>query len=78
MSTVKLADVAWGMVHAYLMQSIKASLRSAVTLAYINSAKSVCAFTDESERQWAAVVTECDKFELRKPIGEKITRSWHS
>ena len=65
----KLRELGWNQEHSDSFQGLQQQLVDCVTTAHRNPSKHLCAFTDASEKYWAAAVAQCEKSEISKPPG---------
>ena len=66
-----LSSLSWGPQHEETFFNLQYSLKTAVTLSYPDPEKSICIFTDASERFWSGVVTQCNEADLNLPPSEQ-------
>ena len=66
--SIDLRSLSWGTTEDEAFTLLQDTLRNAVLMSYPDPMKSVCIFTDASERYWSAVVTQCEEEELEKEI----------
>ena len=67
---VHLAEVGYNQTHERNFRELQSRLQNAVELSHPDPRKTICVFTDASEKFWAGVVTQTNQKELVKPIEE--------
>ena len=68
---IKLATLSWGPAHVESFNSLKDTLANSATLAYPDSSKTICIYSDASDRFWSAVVTQTTPSQLARPRSEQ-------
>lgn len=68
---IKLATLSWGATHVANFNDLKDSLVNAVTLSYPDSQRTVCVYSDASDRFWSAVVTQITSDQLKLPLKDQ-------
>lgn len=63
-----VTSLGWRGEHAHAFHDIQGQLREQLQLAHRDYKKTLCIYSDASDRYWAAVVTQCDPSELLKPV----------
>lgn len=65
---ILLQRLSWGPTHDESFHNLQESLINAAKLSYTKGKKTICVFTDASNRFWLGVVTQCEEQELKKII----------
>lgn len=58
--------LSWGQQKEDAYMDLKEQLCNAVKLAHRDQHKSLCLYTDASDRYWSAVITQCHRDDLKK------------
>jgi len=64
-TNIMLSSLSWGDKHIETFVQLQNDLKNSITLAYPDIEKTICLFTDASDRFWSGVVTQCDKETLK-------------
>ena len=68
---ITLSQLSWGPANVATFHSLQEQLRQSVTLSHRISDQALCAYTDASDKHWAAVVTQFTLQELDKSSEEQ-------